>query len=187
MGIRSAGLLGVLALFAAPLAAQGRVEIGTQAGFTYRSADETQGEPTFQEFAVPGGGLLGRPTIWATIFVARRLALEPHFSYQFVRNEDLDDNVGTLGVSARGVWYAGDPRSPSFYAFGDASLDRSRQLQTGADESDTDFGLGGGAGYHWPLGDHFGLRAQGLYRYWIDDRRNEIAVTVGFGVVAKRR
>lgn len=186
MGIRSAGLLGMLALCAAPLAAQGRVEIGTQAGFMYRSGHEAQGEPTLAEFSIPGGGLLGRPTIWATIFVARRFAVEPHFSYRVVRDVDLDETEGTLGVSLRGVWYVGDPRQPSFYAFGDGALDRSRQFQVSR-ESDTDFALGGGAGYHWPFGDHFGIRAQGLYRYWIDDRRNELAVTVGFGVVAKRR
>ena len=185
-GTRGALVLGLL-FVAAPLAAQGRVEIGTQAGFTYRSSDELQGESTQELVGIPGGGILGRPTIWATIFVARRIALEPHFSYQFVRDADLDENVGTLGISLRGAWYAGDPRRPTFYAFADGSLDRSREIQSGDDPSDTDFGVGGGAGYHWPIGDRLGVRTQALYRYWVDDRRNEIALTVGLGFVAKRR
>ncbi len=171
---------------AAPLAAQGRVEVGTQAGFTYRSSDEMQGEPTLLQVGIPGGGLLGRPTVWATIFVARRFAFEPHLSYQFVRNDDADDNEGRLGVSARGAWYANEPRRSSLYAFGDASLDRSRDFENSS-ASDTDFGFGGGLGYRWQVGDRFGVRTEGLYRYWVDDRRNEIAVILGFGVVAKRR
>ncbi|MEN8373986.1 MAG: outer membrane beta-barrel protein [Gemmatimonadota bacterium] len=180
-------LSGILAVTATPVTAQGRIEVGTQAGFTYRSSDELQNEPTLFQFGIPGGGLLGRPTVWATIFVARQIAFEPHFSYQFVRDDDRDENVGTVAASARGVWYSSDPRRGSFYAFGDASIDRSRELQTGADVTDSDFGVGGGAGYRWPLGDRVGIRWEGLYRFWVDDRRSELAVTVGFGVVAKRR
>lgn len=187
MRVRMVGVFGVLAFTAAPLTAQGRVEIGTQAGFTYQSSDEIQGEPTLLKFGVPGGGLLGRPTIWATIFVGGRIAIEPHFSYQLVRDDDADDSVGTVALSARGVWYANEPRRASFYAFGDASLDRSREIRQGVDPSDTDFAFGGGLGYRWPLGERFGVRTEGLYRYWVDDRRNEAAVTVGFGVVAKQR
>jgi hypothetical protein len=184
---KRAALVLTASLATAPLAAQGRIEIGTQAGFTYRSSDELQGESTEEIVSFPGGGILGRPTIWATIFVSRRIAIEPHVGYEFRRNEDLDINRGTLGASVRGAWYAGDPRRASFYAFGDVSLDRSRQLQSGSDPSDTDFAFGGGAGYHWPVGDHLGVRTQALYRFWVDDRRNEIAVTVGFGVMARRR
>lgn len=188
MRMRIAGILGFALLGASPLAAQGRVEIGTQAGFTFRSSDEIQNEPTLYQFNIPGGGLLGRPTLWATIFVGRRIAFEPHLGYQFVRNDDLDTNTSNIGLSARGVWYRTDPRRASLYAFGDLSLDRSRELVSGPnDPSDTDFGLGGGAGYRWPVGDHMGVRTEGLYRFWVDDRRSEIAIVLGLGVVAKRR
>lgn len=189
MRVRIAGILGMLGLLAAPLAAQGRVEVGTQgAGFTHLAADEAQSESTLSRFDIPGGGLLGRPTLWATIFVSQKVAIEPHFSYQFRRDHDLDENVGTVGVSLRPVWYAGDPRRASFYAFADASLDRSRQLEGSRnDPSDTDFGFGAGPGHRWSVGDRFGLRVEGLYRFWVDDRRHEIAVNLGLGVVAKRR
>lgn len=189
MRMRIVGFLGALGLAAAPLAGQGRVEVGTQAiGFSYWTSDELQNGPSETRVNVPGGGLLGRPTIWATMFIRRNIALEPHFSYQFRRDNDFDENIGTVGASLRPVLYTGDPRRNSFYVFADGSLDRSRQLQgSRGDPSDTDLALGGGSGFRWALSDRFGMRLEGLYRYWFDDLRHEVALNLGVGVVAKRR
>ncbi len=155
------------------------VEIGTQAaGIIWAS----QGGHTTTLVAIPGGGVLLQPTLYAALFVSPVIALEPAVSYEHISSEG-SSSWAAAGLIRLGGYFSG-ARQNSPFLFGELGV-----RGTGTDshsESHAGFGLGGG--YRWLVADRrLALRLEGRVRRWaVDPDVTEIGIGLLGGIVVGR-
>ncbi|MBX6365513.1 MAG: hypothetical protein IRZ00_16715 [Gemmatimonadetes bacterium] len=157
---------------AAPAAAQRlpRPEIGTQLGLTI--LDRPNSDSDIQ-LSVPGGRVVGLPTIYATLFLARHVALEPHANVLHVFGNGFSG--GTRFAAAANLVAltdGGDVASP--YALVGAALY--------GDGNDTYGAFTAGIGYRTLAVGRLAVRAQAQYRRWPSPELTEVDLTVGLGI-----
>ncbi len=152
------------------------VEFGTNFGVTIIDA----GGSTLTNFAVPGQGFAGQPTIYASLFPGGIVIIEPQIALTVLHVED--ETVTTLGFGVQmGCLFKGSEEN-SLFAVGNISS----QSISSSDYSDSEFGFGGKLGYRILIGDGFGIRFEGGYRRWLEADLNEFMFGVGIGGIIKR-
>ena len=179
--LRSVAIVVWMLALASAAAAQSRpaTELGIRGGWFHYSGDDDE---DFSNLTLPGDGQIGVNTIYATIFAAPRLAVEPHFG--LIRFSD-DDNASTrfsVGAQLMGFLNADATRSP--YVFATGSL-----VRASSDSNSDSFGaLGAGLGYRTVVRSSLGLRFEARYRRWSNDGEsvNELGLLVGMGAVLGR-
>ena len=85
-------------------AAQGKpiVEIGTHLGVTIESVS---GGGSLTHFGAPGQGILGQPTIYATVFAGKALMLEPQVALNILSSGGSTATSGSSPSPGRaGSW-----------------------------------------------------------------------------------
>ncbi len=163
---------GMLLAFATGAAAQRtELELGTQAGFTFTRTPGS--DHTHTLFVLPGGGLLGQPTIYLAIFPTRHLSIDPQMTFIHSSGGGGTDNV--FAGSLRLAGYLQDAQA-SPYLFGDVAL-------TAASEANSEFAPGIGIGYRAVVGRYIALRPEFEYRKWSDHGPHEFRLALSFGVV----
>jgi hypothetical protein len=154
--------------------AQGKpvVEIGTNLGLTIEKA---HGE-TLTVFGVPGQGLLGQPTMYASFFAGRKMLVEPQLALRMVHVDG--ETFTTLGLGGQLAYLTRGSAVNSPFLAGTLGFQSS---SGGSGGSDSDFGLGAKIGYRTILGSSVGLRFEAGYRRWFDSELNEITIGIGIG------
>lgn len=157
-------------------AAQGRpiVEIGTNLGFTIQSAGGT-----LTHFGIPGEGILGQPTIYASIFGASKLFVEPQVALNVISGGGT--TASTIGFSGQVGYLVAGPDANSAFVTGDATL----QAVSVGGVTDSEFAIGGRVGYRAVVGSGFALRVEAGYRRWLDSQLNELRLGLGIGGVVR--
>ncbi len=175
-----------LLVAASTLAAQTKptVEIGTRAGWSFLSySDEDE---IYSVITLPGASVQGLPTLYVAFFPTEEVVVEPQLGFD--RYSDGDDAYSRLrfGVAAKYLFLGASESSP--YMFADGAMSR---LSHG-DDSETEYGFGGGLGYRFVATEHLAVTLEGRYRRWFFDAEdtfvgvfNEFALVVGFGAVVR--
>lgn len=174
---RTIQLLFVVLLTPALGAAQGRpvVEIGTNVGVTVASSGGT----TLTHFGVPGQGLLGQPTVYASVFAGASVLVEPQMALNIVSSEGETSTSVGLGGQVGYLFQGASLNSPFIAgALGFQSV-------SGGGFSESDFGIGGKVGYRVLIGSSVGLRFEGGYRRWFDSDLNEFTFGVAVGGIIR--
>ena len=158
--------------------AQGKpvAEIGTGAGLTIMSSN---GE-SVTRFGLPGHGIAGQPTIYASFFAGKSLFVEPQVSLNILSSDG--ETLTTIGLGGQvGYLFNGPETNSPFLAAG-----LGFQSVSAGGESDSEVGLGGKVGYRILSGTSLGLRFEAGYRRWFDSKVNEFMVGIGIGGIVHR-
>lgn len=177
--MRSLSIWVVVAAFVPGLTvAQDRsvAEIGTSLGLTIQSA----GGNTLTHFGIPGQGILGQPTIYASIFTRGGLLVEPQVAFNLLSSGG--STVTTVGIAGDLGYLFNGPDASSGYLAGGATL----QAVSGGGSSDSEFALGARVGYRAVVGSGLAVRVEGGYRRWLDAELNEFRIGLGIGGVVRR-
>lgn len=171
--------LALLAALAAPAraTAQGKpiVEIGTNLGLTVVSSN---GE-SITHFGIPGQGILGQPTIYASFYAGKSLLVEPQVALNIVHVSG--ETTSTLGFAGQVGYHFKGTGVNSFYLAGNLAVQHS----SGGGDS-TDEGLGAKIGYRVLAGSSVGIRFEGGYRRWFDSHLNEFTLGMSIGGILHR-
>lgn len=175
--MRTAEMVTLAAVAALPAmaAAQSRpvAEFGTSAGLSIQHASGT----TVTYFGAPGAGILGQPTLYASIFSGQRLMLEPQVALNIISS---GGNTATTVGLAGGVGYLfKGPSVNSGFAEGVLAY----QSLSGGGFSNHELALGGRLGYRILAGTSLGVRFEAGYRRWFDAHLNEFTLGIGLGGV----
>ncbi|NOT07197.1 MAG: hypothetical protein HOP28_03235 [Gemmatimonadales bacterium] len=157
--------------------AQGRpvVEIGTSLGVSIVNSDGN----SVAHFGIPGQGILGQPTIYASFFAGSSVLLEPQVALNVLSGGGV--TATTVGLGGQiGYLTKGSAVNSPFFA-GTVAF----QSVSGGGESESDFGLGGKVGYRLIVGSSVGLRFEAGYRRWVDSHLNEITFGIGLGGIIR--
>lgn len=165
----------LLALLPATVSAQGRpfVEVGTNLGVTIQKV----GGFSRTHFGIPGEGILGQPTLYASFFPAGTFMVEPQVALNVVSSGGR--TVTSLGLGAQVGTLLKGPEVNSPFVVAAIAF---QSVSGGSGE----FALGGKAGYRIPVGTSFGVRFEGGFRRWFDSQVNEFSIGVGIGGVLRR-
>jgi hypothetical protein len=160
------------------LAAQKRaeLELGTQAGITFLHSNGT----TTTNFSLPGGGVLGSPTIYLAIFPDRRLSIEPQLA--FTHSDVEDASASAFAGVLRLAGYLEDARA-SPYLFGDLGVQTVSAKLGDVSNSTTRVGAGFGIGYRARFAHYLVVRPEAEFREWTEHGPSEIVLRAAFGVV----
>lgn len=156
-------------------AAQGRpvAELGTSAGVVVENA----GGSTLTYFGIPGEGILGQPTLYASIFTASGIMLEPQAALNIL---SASGNTATTVGLGGGVGYLfKGARVNSAFAQGVIAF----QSVSGGGVSHGEVALGARLGYRLVVKTTLGVRLEAGYRRWFDSHLNEFSFGVGLGAV----
>ncbi|MCH7876578.1 MAG: hypothetical protein IH965_14950 [Gemmatimonadetes bacterium] len=152
-------------------------ELGTRAV----GADILTDGGTLTTVGIPGGGILGSPTIYLMFWPAPNVMVGPEL------NVNLATNSATLTAFGLAGWigWLATPATPgSFYLAANGAF----QFVDLGGFSNTDFGAGAAIGYRYEvLNQHLAIRAEGGYRRWFDSDLNEIVISLKLGLVFRRR
>ena len=160
------------------LAAQGRtnLELGTQAGITILHQNGT----STTNFSLPGGGVLGSPTIYLAIFPDRQLSIEPQIA--FTHSDVEEASASSFAGVVRIAGYLQDAHA-SAYLFGGLGVQTVSVKVGAASNSSTRVGAGFGIGYRAAFARYLVVRPEAEFRKWTDDGPSEIALRAAFGVM----
>lgn len=166
--------LAVLTLAPSLAVAQGRpiVEIGTRLGATIQHVTGS----TLTEISVPGAGILGQPTIYATFFATPEVFVEPDVAFNVITGGG--STVTTFGGSAN-IGYLIPTATPDAAPFVAAS--GALQHISGGGTSSTEGAVGGRVGYRFVVQSSFAVRLEAGYRRWFSSHVNEITIGLGLG------
>lgn len=156
-------------------AAQGKpmVEVGTHLGVTIQSVSGS----SLTHFGAPGQGILGQPTIYATVFAGDALMLEPQVALNIISGGG--STVTSVGLGADiGYLLKGPTTNSPFIAASGAF-----QSVSGGGSSTSDEAVGAKVGYRILIGSSVGVRVEAGYRRWFDSDINEITAGIGIGGV----
>jgi len=152
------------------------VEIGTSLGVAITSAHGS----SVTHFGIPGQGLLGQPTVYATLFAGRTATIEPQVALSIISSEG--ETVTTVGLGGQiGYLFQGSTSNSPFIA-GVLGF----QSVSGGGTSGSDFGLGAKVGYRVLISTSVGVRFEGGYRRWFDGELNEFTFGIGIGGIINR-
>ena len=156
--------------------AQGKpvVEIGTNLGVTVSSANGS----TLTHVGVPGGGILGLSTLYATFFAGPSMMVEPQVALNVFSGGGSSITTVALGGQLGYLFKSATENSP----FVAASL----ALQSSSEGTRTDFGAGAKFGYRVLSGSSLGVRFEAGYRRWFDNKLNEISFGIGIGGILRK-
>ena len=171
--------LALLAALGVPslVAAQGKpvVEIGTGLGVSIVSGGGT----TVTHFGVPGQGILGQPTIYATFFAGKSVLVEPQMALNVLSSGG--ETATTVGLGGQvGYLFKGAAMNSPFL-----SGSMAFQSVSGGGVSDSEFALGARIGYRVLVGSSVGIRFEGGYQRWIDGHVNEFTIGMGIGGIVR--
>lgn len=156
-------------------AAQGGpvVEIGTGLGAAIQSAAGA----TLTHIGVPGQGILGQPTIYASFFPGGTVLVEPQIALNIISSGG--ETLTTIGLGGQlGYLFRGAAINSPFIAAAFAY-----QSVSGGGASAGEAGAGGKAGYRVLIGSGVGLRIEAGYRRWFDSHINEFTIGIGIGAI----
>ncbi len=175
---RSTQLLLVGLLVPSLAAAQGKAvaEIGTNLGVGIQSS----GGATLTHFGVPGQGILGQPTIYASFFAGDAVLVEPQVALNILSSEG--ETLTTVGLAGQAGYLFNGAEMNSPFVAGVVAF----QAFSGGGASENDFALGGKVGYRVVVGTSVGVRVEGGYRRWFDTKLNEVTIGVGIGGIVRR-
>lgn len=158
--------------------AQGQpiVEIGTNLGVAIQNA----GGSTLTHFGAPGQGILGQPTIYASVYAGPSMLVEPQIALNIISSEG--ETATTVGLGGQVAYAFSGTSTNSGYLAGTAGF----QTVSGGGFSDSDFGAGAKIGYRVLIGTSVGVRFEGGYRRWFDSELNEFSIGVGVGGIIHR-
>jgi hypothetical protein len=152
-------------------------EIGTNAGLVVQSGGGT----SVTQFGIPGQGILGQPTLYATFFTADVFMIEPQLALNTVSGGGV--SFTTLGLGGQVGYLFDGPMVNSTFAAGSLQF---QSISTGGN-STSDVGLGGIFGYRILIGSTAAVRLQAGYRRWFDSHLNEFSFGVALGALIHRR
>ncbi len=152
------------------------VEIGTRLGVAIQSS----GGSTLTHFGVPGQGILGQPTIYATFFAGSAVLIEPQVAFNLLSSEG--ETATTVGLGTQlGYLFNGPDVNSAFLA-----AELSLQTVSSRGSSNSDFALGGTFGYRILAGTSVGVRFEGGYRRWFDSDLNVFTFGMAIGGIVRR-
>lgn len=151
------------------------VEVGTRLGVTIEHAGGT----TLTHFGAPGAGILGQPTIYATIFATPQMFIEPDLAFNLASGGG--STVTTFGLAGNlGYFFQKKGASGAPYVAANVGL----QALSGGGTSHTEAAIGGRVGYRVVVQKNFAVRFEGGYRRWLgSSHENEITIGVGLGAI----
>lgn len=176
--LRMCRALSVVLLIPALAVAQGKpvVEIGTNLGVAIQSGNGA----SLTHFGIPGQGILGQPTLYASFFAGERLVVEPQVALNILSSDG--ETATSVGLGGQlGYLFNGPDLNSPFIAAGAAF-----QSVSGGGFSDSEFGLGGKVGYRLLAGNSVGVRIEAGYRRWLDAELNEFSIGIGIGGIVRR-
>ena len=139
-------------------------ELGVRATYSHlRSDGDSDSRLTF-----PGEAYLFPGSLYATLFVGRQDAVEPHFGIIWTGG----DWVATLGGQLTHFFRDGDQSAPLAFVHVNTI--------TGGGGGNTTM-IGGGVGHRWIVRKGLGVRLEGRYRRWTDGDVNEFSLVLGMG------
>ncbi len=156
------------------------LELGTQTGITILHQNGTSNT----NFSLPGGGVLGSPTIYLAIFPQRQISIEPQIAFAHSNEEDVSASTfaGVLRVAG---FFQDAHASP--YLFGDVGVQTSSvRISGGGSTSETHVGAGVGIGYRSVFARYLVVRPEAEFRAWTNHGPSEIALRAAFGVMLPR-
>lgn len=152
-------------------------EIGTNFGLVVQSG----GGNTLTHFGVPGQGILGQPTVYATFFAAEAFMVEPQLALNILSGGGT--TVTTMGLGGQVGYLFDGPVVNSPFAAGSLQF----QSISGGGNSTNDVALGGVVGYRIVVGSTVAVRLEAGYHRWFDNHLNEFSFGVGFGGLIHRK
>lgn len=165
-----------IAVLPTVVAAQGRpvAEFGTSAGVVVENA----GGSTLTYFGIPGEGILGQPTLYASIFTAGGIVFEPQVALNILSSSGNTATTVGLGGGV-GYLFKGAEVNSAFaqgvFAF--------QSVSSGGGLSHSEVALGARLGYRLVVKTSLGVRLEAGYRRWFDSHLNEFSFGVGLGGV----
>lgn len=172
-------LLAVLLLLPAAAAAQEVpvAEVGTNLGLVVQSG----GGSTLTHFGIPGQGILGQPTVYATFFAADVYMIEPQLALNILSGGG--STFTTLGLGGQFGYLFDGPMMNSAFVAGSFQF----ESVSSSGNSSNDVSLGGMFGYRILIGSTAAVRLEAGYHRWFDNHLNEFSFGVGLGALIHRR
>jgi hypothetical protein len=150
--------------------------VPTNLGVTIESA----GGSNLTQFGVPGQGILGQATMYATFFAGQAVLVEPQLALNVISSEG--ETATTVGLAGQiGYLFKGAEINSAFIAGGVGF-----QSVSFGGFSESDFAVGGKVGYRVLVGTSVGVRVEGGYRRWFDSELNEFSFGIGIGGIVRR-
>ena len=150
-------------------AQESKVELGT----SIASAVIGLGDNDFKTFGVPSGGLgLFNPSLYATIFVTPKIAIEPQAGIQVLSAGGDTETFTSLNAQVNYFLNGSDVNS--LYVFGNVGLNSATDV-------DSTTNVGGGVGYRIRAGDRLAMRADGRLTHHSDGGGNVLSFTFSIG------
>jgi len=169
----------VLALLLIPAVAGAQrngVEVGTNLGLSVIGADGA----TATQIGVPGGGMLGQPSIYASFFPGSHMMVQPQVAFQ--RLSGGGESLTSVGLGGDvGYLLTGARRSSPY-----VSATGAYQSVGGGGSTESDFAAGARIGYRMVVGSNVGMRLETGYRRWFDSSLNEFTVGMAVGGILGR-
>jgi hypothetical protein len=161
----------LIALTASPARAQNpKVEIGT----SLASATIGLGDIDQSTLGVPSAGFnLLSPTVYASIFVGSRLAIEPQLGLVWATSHG--DSFHFLNVAGQVDYFIRGTNTDSPYVFGIAGL-----VDVSGSNSNPKT-VGAGAGYRILAGDRLSFRFDGRFMHFTDDGGDVVGFALSIG------
>lgn len=165
-------VLGLLALGGtAAQAAEPKVELGASViGATIGLDDDNK----VKSIGVPSGGFgVVNPGVYAALFVAPRVAIEPQLGFIWVSNDGSSEHI--LNFVAQGDVFLGDTAKSAPYVFGAVGvLDVSGSSRTPKS-------VAGGVGYRALAGERLTLRLDGRVTHFTEEGGNALSFGLSIG------
>lgn len=160
-----------LLLFPVTAHAQGpTIEIGSGLGASILT---NGGTLTF--IGVPGAGVSGQAPLYASFFFGKGVFVQPEVSFNILSGEG--ETLTTLGGAGHvGYAFSGAAANSPYASVGGAVQYVNTSLG-----SDSEFGVGGRAGYRILVNDGFAIGLEGGFRRWFDSDVNEITIAIRLG------
>lgn len=184
-------VLALMLALAIPIATQAQstpaVEIGTQIGFSILRPATDNAESVFI-IGIPGGqgNFLANSSLYAAFFPSESLVVEPEIS--LIRFSSDGDSFMLLGLTAGLKHLFAGTDVPSPFVGAEAGL----LLESESDfDSNTDWVVGGSAGYRVPVRGALSVIFEGRYRRWLAGQEfatdlNEFTFGIGLGAIVPR-
>ncbi len=166
-------------VFNTAVAGQDRVkaEIGTALGLPVAFGNGG----SLVSAGVPGGGVLGTPSMYATIFATPAVTLEPQLGFTLLSG-DGETIMATKLITQVGFLFTPGARGSGYFA------PNLGFMVASGNGTATSWAPGAALGYWAPVGNSIGLRIEGVYRRWfgglISDV-NDVSLRLAVGALLK--
>lgn len=172
-------ILAVVVLILVPAVAAAQrsgVEVGTNLGLSVIGADGA----TATRIGVPGGGMLGQPSIYASFFPGSHMMVQPQVAFH--RLSGGGESLTSVGLGGDVGYLLSGARRSSPYL----SATGAYQSVGGGGSTESDFAAGARIGYRMMMGSNIGMRLETGYRRWFDSDLNELTFGLAVGGILGR-